>query len=92
MVTLNAQKVHKGKTSMHVYIRIVARDPKQNKMVETGHYIMVFVASDQVGYPVEVPSWKPRTKQDFALEKYAIQAKESAKSLDRELLSALNEQ
>ena len=52
---------------------------------------MVFVASDQVGYPVEVPSWQPQTKQDFALEKYAIQAKEAAKILDKELLSALNE-
>lgn len=31
MVTLNAQIVHTRKISMHIYIRIVAGDPKQNK-------------------------------------------------------------
>ncbi|AGH44134.1 hypothetical protein [Paraglaciecola psychrophila] len=41
---------------MHIYIRIVAGDPKKNKMIETGHCIMVFVASDQAGYLFEVPS------------------------------------
>jgi hypothetical protein len=37
MVTLNAQKIHTDKISMHIYIQIVAGDPKQNKMVKTGH-------------------------------------------------------
>ena len=78
-------------TSMHIYISILAGDPKQSKMVETGHCIMAFVASDEAGYPVEVPSWKPVSKQDRVLEKYAIQAKESAQSLDKELSVALNE-
>jgi acyl-CoA hydrolase len=62
MVTLNAQKIHTDKISMHIYIQIVAGDPKQNKMVKTGHCIMVFVASDQTDYPLEVPSWQPQTK------------------------------
>ena len=90
MVTLSAKIVHTGKTSMDVYIRIVAGDPKQNKMVETGHCIMTFMASDEAGFPIEVPTWQPQTKHDLALEKYAIQAKESAKSLDTELLVALS--
>jgi acyl-CoA hydrolase len=50
IVTLTAQIVHTGKTSMHIYIRIVAGDPKQDKMVETGHCIMAFVASNEAGY------------------------------------------
>jgi acyl-CoA hydrolase len=62
MVTLNAQKVHTGKTSMPIYIRIVAGDPKQNKMVETGHCIMVFVASDKAYYSVEISSCQPQTQ------------------------------
>jgi acyl-CoA hydrolase len=92
MVTLTAKIVHTGKTSMHIYIRVMAGDPKQNKMIETGHCIMAFVASDEEGCPVEVPTWKPQSKQDFALEKYAIQAKESAQSLDKELLIALSDE
>lgn len=89
MVTLTAKIVHTGKTSMHVQITIIAGDPKQNKMVETGHCIMVFVASDEAGYPIEVPTWEPKSAEDFALEKYAIQAKESAQSLDKQFLEAL---
>lgn len=92
MVTLTAQIVHTGNTSMHIYIRIVAGDPKQDKMLETGHCIMVFVASDEAGCPVKVPTWTPQTNQDLALEKYAIQAKESARSLDEQLFSALSDQ
>lgn len=92
MVTLTAQIVHTGRTSMHIYIIIEAGDPKQNQMIETGHCVMVFVASDEAGYPVEVPSWQPQTARDFALEKYAIQAKEAAQSIDQELLSALSDE
>ena len=59
-------------------------------MLETGHCIMAFVASDGAGYPVEVPTWQPIKTQDLTLEKYAIQAKESAQSLDKELLGVLS--
>ncbi|WP_158969757.1 acyl-CoA thioesterase [Paraglaciecola sp. L3A3] len=85
MVNLRAKIVHTGRTSMHIYIAVLATDPKLNAMVETGHCIMAFVASDEAGYPVEVPSWQPQTERDLALERYAIQAKESAQSLDKEL-------
>ncbi len=85
MVTLRAKIVHTGRTSMHIYISVLASDPKINAMVETGHCLMVFVASDEAGYPVQVPSWKAETEQDLALERYAIQSKEAAQSLDSEL-------
>jgi acyl-CoA hydrolase len=90
MVTLNAQIVHTGNTSMHVFIRVEAGDPKQSQMVETGHCIISFVASDEAGYPVQVPTWSPQSAADLALEKYAIQAKDAARSLDQELRNALD--
>ena len=88
MVTLKAKIVHTGKTSMHVFISIEAGDPRLSNTVETGHCIMVFVASDEAGYPVAVPSWVPEQSHDKKLEQYAIRAKEFAQSLDKDLLAA----
>jgi acyl-CoA hydrolase len=87
MVTLKAQIVHAGKTSMHVFISIEAGDPRLNNTVETGHCIMVFVASDEAGYPVAVRSWVPETSRDKKREQYAIRAKDFARSLDQDLLA-----
>jgi uncharacterized protein (TIGR00369 family) len=87
MVTLKAQIVHTGKTSMHIYIRVEAGDPRLQNMVKTGHCIMSFVASDEAGYPVEVPSWEPASEQDKLLEQYAIKAKDYARTLDEDLLA-----
>jgi len=85
MVTLNAKVVHTGKTSMHIFIKVEAGDPKDQSMVETNHCIISFMATDATGYPVEVDSWKPKTKEDKALEKYAIQAKEFSQTLEKGL-------
>ncbi|MGS2721293.1 acyl-CoA thioesterase [Paraglaciecola aestuariivivens] len=88
MVTLKAQIIHTGRTSMHIYIGIEAGDPTDSEKHETGHCIMVFVASDESGKPVEVPSWKPESKRDIAFEQFAIQAKDAAIDLDNALLRA----
>ena len=88
MVTLKAQIVHTGNTSMHIFISVEAGDPRLQNMVETGHCVMSFVASDEAGYPVEVPSWQPVSEQDKLLEQYAIKAKDYARTLDKDLLAA----
>ena len=80
MVTLTAQIVHTVKTRMHNYIIILVGDPAQNRMVETGHFIMYFVVCDPAGYQVKVPIWEPQTKQKHVIEKYIIQAKRSAEA------------
>ncbi len=90
MVTLKAQIVHTGRTSMHIYIGIEAGDPTDTNIHETGHCIMVFVASDESGKPVEVPKWLPESEKDKAFELFAIQAKNAAMNLDNVLLSAKN--
>lgn len=89
LVTLKAKVVHTGRSSMHIFIEIEAGDPKLNKMENTGHCLVVFVACDEQGQPVNVPNWQAITEEDIALEHYAIEAKEAAKSLDKRLHDAL---
>lgn len=88
LVTLKAKVVHTGRTSMHIFIEIEAGDPKLNEMQKTGYCIVVFVACDELGNPVEVPAWKPELATDLALEQYAIEAKLAAQSLDARLHKA----
>lgn len=89
LVTLKAKVIHTGSTSMHIFIEIEAGDPKLNKMENTGHCLVVFVACDEKGNPVSVPHWQAQTEEDKALEQYAIEAKQNAKSLDSRLHRAL---
>ena len=89
LVTLKAKVVHTGSSSMHIFIEIEAGDPKLSKMEKTGHCLVVFVACDEKGNPVNVPSWQAQTEVDSALEQYAIEAKQAAKSLDARLHQAL---
>ena len=85
MVVLNAKVVYTGRSSMHIYISVKSGDPKDSNMVDTGSCIISFVANDASGYPVEVPSWVPQTKEDIALEIYAKKAKEFSQQLEQEL-------
>lgn len=85
LVTLKAKVIHTGSTSMHIFIEIEAGDPKLNKMENTGHCLVVFVACDEKGNPVNVPHWQAESEEDKALEQYAIEAKQNAKSLDSRL-------
>lgn len=87
MVTLNAQVVHTGTTSMHIFIRVIAGDMKDQNMVETNHCIITFVANDVAGYPVKVPKWVPKTEEDKLMENYAIHAKEFSQKLQGDLSS-----
>ncbi|WP_340677115.1 acyl-CoA thioesterase [Paraglaciecola sp.] len=89
LVTLKAKVVHTGSTSMHIFIEIEAGDPKYNKMENTGHCLVVFVACDENGNPVNVANWHAESAVDVALEQYAIEAKQAAKSLDARLHQAL---
>jgi len=71
VVELTAKIVHTGRTSMHVGIDIHAGDPRSTSYTRTTRCIMVFVAVDDNGHPVKVPTWNTETKEDKLLEEQA---------------------
>jgi uncharacterized protein (TIGR00369 family) len=71
MVEVNAKLIYTGKTSMHVAVEVSAGDPKEGLYAKTTQCIIVFVALDDRGKPVEVERWEPGSEQDAALERYA---------------------
>lgn len=52
--------------------------------MNTTHCIIVFVAVDEKGKPVEVERWRPASEQDVALERYAEKISGLRKALEEE--------
>lgn len=71
MVEVSAKLIRTGKTSLHVAVEVSAGDPKEGLYTRTTQCVMVFVALDDGGTPVEVARWEPKTERDVALEHYA---------------------
>ena len=86
LVEVHTRLIYTGQTSMHMMIDVSASDPRDRHFVRTTQCIIVFVAIDDDNRPIDIPTWKPETKDDQTLEKYAIQLMESSKQIDEGLL------
>jgi uncharacterized protein (TIGR00369 family) len=85
MVEVSAKLIHTGKTSLHVVVEVSAGDPKEGLYTKTTQCIIVFVAVDDGGTPVEVKRWEPESEQDIALEQYAKKLMELRKDTEKEI-------
>ncbi|SAL49754.1 thioesterase family protein [Caballeronia udeis] len=77
LVELRARVVATGRTSMHLHISVHAGDPKSGELQQTTDCLMVFVAVDEQGKPVPVPSFQPVTDEQKRLAKYAMDVKDA---------------
>ncbi|PLZ01812.1 acyl-CoA thioesterase [Burkholderia sp. WAC0059] len=77
MVELRARVVATGRTSMHIHISVHAGDPKSGQLRQTTDCLVVFVAVDENGNPVPVPSFVPQTDEEKRLAKYAMDVREA---------------
>jgi acyl-CoA hydrolase len=85
MVEVSAKLIYTGKTSMHVAVEVGAGDPKTGLYTKTTQCVIVFVAVDDQGTPVEVERWEPESEQDVALERYAKTLMELRKDIETEM-------
>jgi len=85
MVEVGAKLIYTGKTSLHVAVEVSAGDPKEGVYTKTTQCVIVFVAIDDEGMPVEVARWKPKSEQDIALEQYAKKLMELRKDTEKEM-------
>ena len=85
MVEVHAKLIYTGKTSMHIAVDVSAGDPKGYLYAQTTHCIIVFVAVDDKGAPVEIERWEPETEEDVALEQYAKRLVELRKGIEEEM-------
>lgn len=83
LVETEARLVHTGRTSMHVAVDVYAQDVRSGERVKTTHCIIVFVAVDADGHPLEVRPWSPDTDEARALSAYVVKLMDLRKEIDR---------
>ncbi|WP_052640250.1 acyl-CoA thioesterase [Zavarzinella formosa] len=85
MVEVKARVIHTGRTSMHIAVDVRAGDPRGGERTHTTHCVIIFVAVNDKGETVPVPSWTPETEEDRSQEQYAKRLMELRKSIDDEM-------
>ena len=64
LVTLQAEVTYVGRTSMETRVSVIAEDPIGGERVHTNTAYLVYVALDEHGQPVPVPSLVPETESE----------------------------
>ncbi|MBK8515926.1 MAG: acyl-CoA thioesterase [Saprospiraceae bacterium] len=72
IVKIDAKVIYTGKTSMHIMVDVMSKNIlKDIEYTRTTHCIIVFVAVNEVGEPINIPIWIPSTNEELKLESYA---------------------
>jgi len=82
IVEVRGRLIYTGRTSIHIAVEVRAADPRVGDFARTTQCIVVFVAIDEAGKPVEVPAWSPQTPEDIAQQQYAIKLMEVRKAVE----------
>ena len=85
LVEIRSRLIYTGRTSMHIAVDVRSCDPREGAYLHTTHCIIVFVAVDAEGNPVEVAHWEPQTEEDRMLEQYAVRLMELRKGIEQEM-------
>ncbi|WP_111747534.1 acyl-CoA thioesterase [Salinisphaera orenii] len=71
LVTLHAELMYTGRSSMHISVSVHARNPRYVDNQLTTHCILVFVALDDDGAKAPVPTFQPSSVHEQRLNTYA---------------------
>lgn len=85
LVEVQAKVIYTGRTSMHISVDVLASDPKVDELIKTTHCIIIFVAVDKDGNPVETQKWIPVKKEDKEMENYAKRLMQLRSSIKDEM-------
>jgi len=71
LVEVTARMIHTGRSSMHILVTVDSSDPRVGEPVRATSCLVIFVAIDENGHSVEVPTWTPSTAEDIANQESA---------------------
>ncbi|MGB4839044.1 MAG: acyl-CoA thioesterase [Saprospiraceae bacterium] len=86
IVKIDAKVIYTGKTSMHIMVDVMSKNIlKDIEYTRTTHCIIVFVAVNEVGEPINIPIWIPSTNEELKLESYAKKLVSLRKEIEGEM-------
>ncbi len=84
LVTIQTTLVYTGNSSMHFAVDVHARNPMSDHAGRLcTHCVIVFVALDEAGKPVQVPTWTPASDEDRRLSEYATKVMALSKDIEK---------
>ncbi|MGZ5800003.1 MAG: acyl-CoA thioesterase [Burkholderiaceae bacterium] len=86
IVEVKATVAHTGNSSIHIAVDVSATDPKTGVSKKTTRCLIVFVAVDDSGDTIKVPSLIPVSDADHRLQKYALHMVDHRKKQEEGLL------
>lgn len=85
IVKVEAQVIYTGSTSMHIAINVFSRNIKRQGFEKKTHCIIVFVAVDDEGTPVQIPKFEAQSEDEKQMEQYAIKLMDLRKQIETEM-------
>ncbi|AWB68113.1 acyl-CoA thioesterase [Saccharobesus litoralis] len=85
LVEVGAKVIYTGRSSMHIALEVNACDPKSMNRRLTTHCIVIMVAVDESGQPINVPEWVPETEADKKQHASAVKLMEMRKQIGEEM-------
>jgi len=76
VVTLTSKVSRSFRTSMEVFIEVTVEDHRTREIVKCNEAIYTFVAVDQHGNPIEVPTLTPETEEEVKRFEGALRRRE----------------
>jgi acyl-CoA hydrolase len=67
LVEVRARLAFTGETHMNITVELVSGDLRSGRMEKTAEALVVLVAIDQEGRPIQVDTWTPETPGEMAL-------------------------
>lgn len=91
VVKIDAKLICTGKSSMHISVDVKSKSVTKGEFVKTTHCVIVFVAVNEDGKPVQVTPWVPTSQKEIEMEAYAIKLKDLRKEIESEMTPHLFE-
>jgi acyl-CoA hydrolase len=76
VLTLEAQVTRAFNSSMEIFVRVYAEDIPTGTRTETNSAFLTFVAVDQNGTPIAVPTVVPETEEELRLSESALRRRQ----------------
>ena len=83
LVEVHAQLVHTGRSSMHVLVTVSSADPRGGDFTRATQCLTVFIAVDENGKPVSVPTWRASTPEQVERESRVVRRIATRSDIER---------
>jgi acyl-CoA hydrolase len=70
---------------MHIAVDVSSKAVAQSGFTKTTHCVIVFVAVDDSGKPIPVPTWTPQSEREKSMEQYAKKLMDLRKDIEQEM-------